>query len=298
VLWGTIYPIIAEVFSGVRLSVGPPFFNTIFTPIALALVGLTGIGPLISWRRMSKGAFWRVVRVPLVAGALAAVVLALFGTRSAGALLAVSLCAFTATAVASEFVRGSRVYRRGGLAWSGALAQTISRNRRRYGGYIVHLGVVLIVIGFAGNTAKIERRADLAPGDTLEIGAYTLHYEGLRTDETPEKQIFAAPIAVTRGDEAVATLTPQRNLHTAQQQWQSEVAIRTNPIEDLYVVVSSFDQDGSALIRSFVNPLTWWIWAGAAVMASGMLVILSGPRTVPATSVVSAPVRRPAAVPR
>jgi cytochrome c-type biogenesis protein CcmF len=299
VLWGTIYPIVAEVSSGIRLSVGPPFFNTIFTPIGLAIIGLTGIGPLISWRRMSKGAFWRMVRVPLVVGGVTVVALALGGLSSPGALLSFALCAFTATAIIGEFVRGGRVYRRrdnvGPLT---ALNRTISRNRRRYGGYIVHLGVLLIVIGFAGNAFKVERRADMAPGDSLDVASYTLTYEGVRTASTSEKDIFEATLSVSRDGDDLGTMRPQRNLHLAQGQWQSEVAIRTNPIEDLYVVVTGFDTDQSAVIRTFVNPLTWWIWAGAAVMLVGMLVIMSGRAPVTVTAAKQVPAKREPAVAR
>jgi len=299
VLLGTIYPIIAEVFSGLRVSVSPPFYNAIFTPIGLAIIGLTGIGPLISWRRMSKGAFWRMVRIPLVAGGLTVVALGLGGLTSLGALLSFALCVFTATAIIGEFVRGSRVYRRRDNAGPfTALSRTIARNRRRYGGYIVHLGVLLIVIGFAGNAFKVERRAEMAPGDTLDIAAYTLTYEGVRTATTPEKDIFEARLAVSRGDEDLGPMSPQRNLHLAQGQWQSEVAIRTNPVEDLYVVVTGFDTDGSAVIRTFVNPLTWWIWAGAAVMLAGMLVIMSGRAPVTVAAAKRAPAKREAAVVR
>jgi cytochrome c-type biogenesis protein CcmF len=299
VLWGTIYPIVAEVSSGIRLSVGPPFFNTIFTPIGLAIIGLTGIGPLISWRRMSKGAFWRMVRVPLVAGGVTVIALAFGGLSSPGALLSFALCAFTATAIIGEFVRGSRVYRRrDNIGPLSALNRTIARNRRRYGGYIVHLGVLLIVIGFAGNAFKVERRADMAPGDSLDVASYTLTYEGVRTSSTSEKDIFEATLSVSRGDDDLGTMRPQRNLHLAQGQWQSEVAIRTNPIEDLYVVVTGFDTDQSAVIRTFVNPLTWWIWAGAAVMLVGMLVIMSGRAPVTVTAAKRAPAKREPAVAR
>ncbi|MGH2751395.1 MAG: heme lyase CcmF/NrfE family subunit [Actinomycetota bacterium] len=299
VLWGTMYPIIAEVFTGIRLSVGPPFFNTIFTPIGLAIIGLAGIGPLISWRRMSKGSFWRLVQVPLGAGIVTAAGLGLLGISSAGALLSFALCAFTATAIIAEFTRGSSVYRRrDDIGTLGAINQTIRRNRRRYGGYIVHLGVLLIVIGFAGNAFKTERRADMSPGETLEIGSYTLTYEGLTTQSTPEKDIYEAQIAVSRAGEALGGLRPQRNLHLAQGQPQSEVAIRTNPIEDLYVVMTGFDGDGSAVIRAFVNPLTWWLWAGAAVMLGGMLVIMWGSTPVTVTSTVRAPAQREPAVAR
>jgi cytochrome c-type biogenesis protein CcmF len=294
VLWGTVYPIISEVTSGVRLSVGPPFFNTVFVPIAIAIVALTGIGPLISWRRMSKGAFTRIVRVPLVAGAAVVVFLGVQGVHSLGALLAFGLCAFTATAIVSEFVRGSRVYRSRGTAWSRALGQTILRNRRRYGGYVVHLGVLLIVLGLAGSAFRSERQALLQRGESMHVGQYTLTYAHLERASTAEKFINRITITVARGGRDIATLYPQRNFHFAQRQPQSEVAIRTNPQEDLYVVVTSVDPNGGVALRAFVNPLTWWIWVGAAVMALGMAVLLTGGPTATAPRRATGLVREPA----
>jgi cytochrome c-type biogenesis protein CcmF len=284
VLWGTIYPIVAELFTGTRLSVGPPFFNTVFIPIGLALLVLTGIGPLISWRRMSQGAFWKVVRVPLALGTATIIALATFGVRSTGALIAFGLSVFTSAAIVGEFIRGSRVHRiREGLGWGPALVRTLARNRRRYGGYVVHLGVVLIVVGFAGSAFSTERQALLRPGEEMEVAAYTLRYTGSETSETTEKQINTATIEAYRGEERVTTLEPQRNFHFAQEQPQSEVAIRTNPIEDLYVVAQSFDpEDDAVALVAFVNPLTWWIWAGAIVMVAGMLVLLTGRATATA----------------
>jgi cytochrome c-type biogenesis protein CcmF len=300
VLWGTIYPIIAEVFTGTRLSVGPPFFNTVFVPIGLALLLLTGLGPLIAWRRMSKGSLWKVVRWPLAIGAGVVIALGALGVRSPGALTAFGLSAFTTAAIVSEFVRGSRVHRnRENLGWGPALGRTVARNRRRYGGYVVHLGVVLIVIGFAGAAFTTERQAELLPGGTMEVGDYTLRYTGSETSETAEKQINRATVEAWRGDDLVATLTPQRNFHFAQEQPQSEVAIRTNPVEDLYVVAQTFDPaDDAVVLVAFVNPLTWWIWAGATVMAAGMLLLLTGQAT--ATARVREPARaaRPAVVTR
>ncbi|HWC15207.1 MAG TPA: heme lyase CcmF/NrfE family subunit [Actinomycetota bacterium] len=299
VLWGTIYPIVAEVITGVRLSVGPPFFNSVFVPLGLAILGLTGIGPLISWRRMSKGAFSRVIRAPLAAGGIVVVTLALGGIRSPGALLAFGLCTFTTVAIVSEFVRGSRVHRkRDRSSWPVALSTTIARNRRRYGGYVVHLGVVLIVIGLAGAAFGTERHALVDVADSMRVGSYTLTYEDQRDSSTAEKQINTAVIGVRKGGETLGQLFPQRNFHFAQRQPQSEVAIRTGPIEDLYVVITSFDQDGAAAIRAFVNPLTWWIWAGAAVMLGGMTILLSSPAPVRAAARVRTEVREPAVAAR
>jgi cytochrome c-type biogenesis protein CcmF len=294
VLWGTIYPILSEVTTGVRLSVGPPFFDTVFLPIAIAIVALTGIGPLISWRRMSKGAFTRIVRLPLAVGAIVVLVLGLEGVHSVGALLAFGLCAFTAVAIVSEFVRGSRVYRSRGASWLPSLGHTILRNRRRYGGYIVHLGVLLIVVGLAGSAFRTERQALLNHGQSMHVGQYTLTYAHLERSSTPEKFINRVTVTVARGGRDIATLYPQRNFHFAQQQPQSEVAIRTNPQEDLYVVVTSVDPSGAIALRAFVNPLTWWIWVGAAVMALGMGVLLTGGPTAAAPKRAPGVVREPA----
>lgn len=290
VLWGTIYPVVAEATTGVRLTVGPPFFNSVFIPVGLAIVGLTGIGPLISWRRMSKGSLTRIVRVPLMSGTLTAIVLAVVGVRSTGALLAFSLCAFTAVAIGSEFVRGSRTHRAAGARWDSALLRTLLRNRRRYGGYVVHLGVILIVIGLSGSAFRSESQELLAVGESMTIGEYTLTYEALNQGQTDEKDINEAELSVARGGNYITTLRPQRNFHFAQEQPQSEVAIRTTPVEDLYVVVTSFDQDGTAAVRVFVNPLTWWIWVGALVMVAGMGVLLSNEKPV----AVRTGVRKPA----
>ena len=296
VLWGTLYPIIAEAVTGTRLSVGPPFFNAVFVPIALAILALTGLGPLISWRRMNPGSLVRVVRVPLAAGAVLIVGLAVSGIRSVGALLAFGLCAFTATAIGSEFARGSRIHRRrGATSWGTALVRTLARNRRRYGGYVIHLGVVLIVIGLAGAAFRTERHALLEPGESMRLRDHTLTYVDVERRETPEKIVNEATLEVRRDGELVTTLRPQRNFHVAQEQPQSEVAIRTNPIQDLYAVVTSFDPDGAAAVRAFINPLTWWIWAGAFVMLGGILVVMSG-EPVGARAPVARTVPRPVAV--
>ena len=294
VLWGTIYPIIHEAITGIRLSIGPPFFNRVFIPIALAIIALTGIGPLISWRRMSKGTFLRVVKVPLMLGGAIVLLLGLLGVRSVGALLAFGLAGFTAAVTVSEFVRGSRVHRkRDELAWPAALSRTLFRNRRRYGGYVVHLGVVLIVIGFAGAGFSVERQTELREGQSMVIDDYTLTVADVDQSQTEEKEINTVTVDVARGDTAVTTLRPQRNFHFAQEQTQSEVAIRTTPVEDLYVVVTALDPDGGVVLRAFVNPLTWWIWAGAAIMAVGMSVILSGATPEAASAPAGARVRKP-----
>jgi cytochrome c-type biogenesis protein CcmF len=298
VLWGTLYPIIAEALTGVRLSVGPPFFNSVFVPVGLALLLLAGIGPLVSWRRMSAKALVIAARPPVAAAVLAVVGLLVFGVSSAGVIAAAALCAFTAAAVIVEFIRGSRIHRRQGIRLPSALLQTLRRNRRRYGGYIVHLGIVLIVLGFAGAAFKTERHVEMGVGDTTRVGEYRLAYESLDRDITAEKRVFKARIDVSREGDHVETLFPQRNFHSAQGQWQSEVAIRSTPVEDLYLVITSFDPDGTASVRAFINPLTWWVWVGAAVMLAGIVVIISGGAVQPNLASQASPVARVAVATR
>jgi cytochrome c-type biogenesis protein CcmF len=246
---------------------------------------------------MRGRAFLHIVRGPLAAGAALSIALVLLGVRSVGVLLALGLSAFTAAAIAGEFARGSRIHRKKGVRWLPALLQTVRRNRRRYGGYVVHLGVVLVVLGIAGAAFRVERQALLAPGHRMEVGSYTLSYVGVEQRQEPEKQISEAEIEVYQGGETITVLRPQRNFHLAQRQTQSEIAIRSTPLEDLYVVVTSFDRDGDAAIRAFVNPLTWWIWAGAVLMAVGMVVLMRDKRPMVVGEARTAVVR-PAAVVR
>jgi cytochrome c-type biogenesis protein CcmF len=247
---------------------------------------------------MTAKALLIAARPPVGAAVLTIAALLLLGVRNAGVVLACALCTFTATAVAAEFVRGSKSHRHRGVRWPSALLLTLQRNRRRYGGYIVHLGIVLIVLGFVGAAFKTERHVQMEVGTTTTVGNYQLAYDDLDRDVTEEKRIFKAQINVSRGGEHVETLFPQRNFHSAQRQWQSEVAIRSTPTEDLYLVITSFDPDGTASVRAFINPLTWWIWVGAAVMLAGIVVIMSGGAVQPSPISQASPVARVAVATR
>jgi cytochrome c-type biogenesis protein CcmF len=151
----------------------------------------------------------------------------------------------------------------------------VARNRRRYGGYIVHLGVLLIVIGVAGGMFRAERQALMKPGDSMRIEGYRLMYAGFSEHATREKLIDEARIEVSDSNGPVTTLRPQRNWHFAERQPQSEVAISSTPARDIYVVVTSMSKNGTAAVRAFVNPLTFWIWAGGLVVAAGAGILLS-----------------------
>lgn len=276
VLWGTLYPVIVEAIQGTKISVGPPFFNSVIVPIGLALLALTGIGPLIAWRKASRASLKRQFAVPLIAGAAAVLALAVAGVRSTGALIALSLCVFVAVATIGEFVSGARAHSRGGpLGWFSGLRTVIGRNRRRYGGYIVHLGIVLIFLGLAGNAFRVTWTGTISQGDSFRVGHYDIRYVKARSFATDEKMVNMAVMDVSRDGAHLATLTPQRNFHFAQRQPQSEIGLRTSLSEDLYLVLTRMDASRAVTIRAWINPLVAWIWIGGVVMAAGMIVIMS-----------------------
>jgi cytochrome c-type biogenesis protein CcmF len=277
VLWGTLYPIIVEAFTGSKISVGPPFFNTVIAPLGLALLMLTGIGPLVAWRRASWPSLRRQMFLPLVGGTATVLALALNGVRSAGAMFGLGLTSFVAVVTIGEFARGARAHRgKGLLGYPKGLIEVISTNRRRYGGYIVHLGVVLIFLGISGTAFRQSWSGELSPGESFSIGRYDLTYERSRVYSTDEKVVRMAIVEVMEDGETVGRLTPQRNLHLVQDQPQSEIGLRTSLSDDLYLVLTQMDSNSTVTMRAWVNPLVAWIWIGGAFMALGMLVIISG----------------------
>ena len=278
VLWGTLYPVLVEAVRGQQISVGPPYFDAVVVPLGIALLALMGIGPLVAWRRSSPRSLQRTFAIPLGLGC--AVILALFigGVRSAGAAFAIGLGVFVTITIATEFAKGARAHAKlEGLRLPRALGRTLTRNRRRYGGYIVHMGVVLIFLGLAGASFVTQWSGNLSKGQSFTVGAYTLTYEQTRLSEKPGIMVAEVVMDVARGGHHIATLHPQDNFFTAQQQNQSNVALRSTPAEDLYVVLTSLDPTkDNAVVRAWVNPLVMWIWIGGAVMALGMVIILTG----------------------
>lgn len=276
VLWGTIYPVLLEAIEGDRVSVGAPFYNKVIPPVGLALLALTGIGPMVAWRRGS----WRSVRsqlmLPMAAGTATIAVLAV-GSRPSASLFAFGLCAFVAASIFQEFAVAAAAHRR--QQGSGVLRGIVSvfaRNRRRYGGYVVHLGVVLVFVGLAGGAFKQQYSTTVAPGESFEIGPYRILYQSTRTYSTAEKEVRMAVMDVYLGDERVDRLTPQRNFHFAQRQPQSEIGLRTRLNHDLYVLLSQIDDTGRAGVRAWINPLVMWVWIGGTIMVAGVAIILSG----------------------
>jgi len=277
VLFGTMFPTLSEALTGERLTVAGPFFNKWLVPIGLILLALTGIGPLLAWRRATVRNLADQLLLPALGGALAlGAALALrIPIWSAG--LCFGLCGFVTATVAQEFWRGARVRRRNtGTDYFTALVGLVGRNKRRYGGYIVHVGIVLIFFGFAGNARKLDNQVTLKPGADVKIGRYTVRNDGIKVSDDGQKQMTTAYLSVFVDGQQIDGMYPARWAYRHhEQEPTTEVAIRRTAAEDLYVVLAGFDLgDQSAILELHVNPLVNWIWFGFGVMALGTGIAL------------------------
>ena len=280
VLWGTMFPMISELVRGQKITVGPPFFNQVMVPIGLTLLLLTGICPLISWRKATWSSVRKNFVVPLaLTGALAAVIFTL-GAKNALPLASLTICAFVTSTILTEIVRGAMA--RGATSSESfpvALVNLFLRNKRRYGGYMVHIGAVMCFVGFTGAWYNQEVEKTLKPGDQIHIKNYTLTY--YKYEESRPKttvQEIRAWMLVEKDGQKLGYMIPERNTYIMrdwrggeQPQPTSEVAIRSTFVEDLYVIFASLNEDETATFKVHVNPLVAWLWIGGTVMGFGGL---------------------------
>ncbi|MEW6581457.1 MAG: heme lyase CcmF/NrfE family subunit [Actinomycetota bacterium] len=274
-LWGTLYPVLTEAVTGDRITVGQGFYNTIALPIGVALLALTGVGPLIPWRKASLAQLKRRFTWPLAAAAAAAPLLLLTDAWDRWVVGAIACIAvFVLVSIAGEFWRGMKVrHALGGVSWPGALGQLVARNRRRYGGYIVHVGVVVLFIGLAGSRAFVtEGSLVLSPGERGTVGERTFVLEDTSRAVDPHKMSTAVRLGVYKDGEREATLAPGRNLYLASQQPSTEVAIDSSPTRDVYAVLVKLDERGQAVLSIFVNPLVMWLWISGLIIVGGGVV--------------------------
>ncbi len=271
---GTVFPVISEVVRGTKISVGAPFFNQVVGPIFVAVIVLMGICPLIGWRRASINNLVRNFLYPLVAALIVGVGLFFSGIREWYSLIAFSLCSFVLSTILSDWVRGVIARRRmRGENYAKAFFGLIWGNKPRYGGYIVHIAILLIAIGVVGSSFyKIEKEVALMPGESMTIGHYSLRYEGITEDITQSKLITTATLSVYNGEEFIGSMTPEKYLHRSYQQQVTEVAIRSTLLEDLYVILGDSAEDGTTIFRVVVNPLVSWIWTGGMVLLLGGII--------------------------
>ncbi len=287
VLWGTLFPLITEGLTGSKVAVGPPFFNQVNIPIGLLLLALMGIGPVIAWRRASAKNLRRNFVIPVVVGLVTGGALTALGVRHVYALLTFSLAAFVLTIIVIEFWKGTRARARiEDEGYPIAFIHLVRRNRRRWGGYIVHVGVVLMFVGFAGAAFDVEVRQSMEPGDSIEIDSpyghtYRLSYLGLSSQAGQNMWQVIATFQIERDGVQIGFLDTERRLYQAPPQPVTEVGIRSNAIEDLYIIMASMDERVGlgndpdfqrATFQFLINPLVPWIWYGGIILAFGTLI--------------------------
>ena len=275
VLWGTLFPVLSEAIQGERVSVGPPFFNKINVPIGLLLLFLTGVGPLLAWRKSSLDSLKRNFLWPTVLGLATGAVLFAFGMRHFYALVCFILSVFVIATIVQEFHKGTvaRKSHRGGSYLSGMVDLTLV-NTRRYGGYVVHLGMVLIFIGIAGSAFNIDRQADLLPGDSLAIEDYSVKLLRIEDGKTPNYDWVSTVLEVSKNGEVLGEHDPQKHFYRASEQPTSEVRRYSTFREDLYLVFSGITEENKATVQVYLNPLVRWVWIGGIVMFLGTIVIM------------------------
>jgi cytochrome c-type biogenesis protein CcmF len=272
-----MFPVFSELLGDRRIAVGPKFFNTMAGPLALFLLFLTGVGPLIAWRKASPTALRRQFLWPGAAGLAACVVLgfAMGERRELYPLLCWSLAVFVVATIAQEYARAIRVrMRKNGESPLAAFAMLLRRNQQRYGGYIVHLGVVLVLVGAAGSVFNEERLENVSPGGEVAIQDYRLRY--LTAEAIPAQHYGGATarLALYQGGEPLGVMVPQRRVYWLEQQPASIPSVHSTLREDLYVILTAVESDGSATVKIYRNPLVNWIWIGGVVFVLGTLAVM------------------------
>jgi len=303
ILWGTLFPILSEYVVGNKVTVGAPFYNRVAVPIGLFLLFLTGVGPLLPWRATSLRSIRRNFILPSIALFATIVVCVAVGVRpwkdgefESGnfyALVAFALSASVMTAILSEFLRGAGVIsRQTGKNLFSATYLLIRRNTRRYGGYVIHIGVVIVVVGLAGAAFNRNVERELALHDKMMIGPYTLECAGFTQDSNLNYNSEYAMLDVYENGKKQFQMSPEKRVYLASGQPQTMVAIHSVLSWDLYVVYEGTNPDtGQPIIKAFLNPLVSWIWAGVALIVFGTFIALV-PSLTPATAALRVPATR------
>jgi len=275
VLWGTIFPIVTEAIRGVKVTVAEPFFNKVTIPIGLFLLFLTGVGPLVAWRKTSTRLLKKIFFKPMLTALLALGLMLVFGIRHFYALVSFTLAVFVTATIVAEFHRGARArMRKNAENYLGALYSLLQKNKRRYGGYIVHFGIVVLFVGFTGKAFDAEKEAHLQIGESMQIRGYRLEYLDFKVLEDANKQVWQAKMDVYKDGEKVKTIYPNKHFYLVQEQPTTEVVLRSTLLEDLYVVLAQPNEDRSAIFKVYINPLVNFVWLAGLIVTLGTFVIL------------------------
>jgi cytochrome c-type biogenesis protein CcmF len=264
VLWGTLFPVLSEWVSNSKISVGPPFFNKVTVPIALFLLFLTGVGPLLAWRKTSLDALKRNFAWPLVGGIAAGIIAAIFGFRDFYALMCLILSVFVALTIFAVIAM------RDGTNILTAVGELTMRNTRRYGGYVVHFAMVLIFVGISGQAFNKDVQMEMAPGDSLTIGPYRVLCQNFDRTANNNFESERATLEIFRNGHSEMMLYPERRFFLASQVTETMVAIQSKPLHDLYVVYAGRSPEtNKPVIHAYLNPLVKWIWFGGIILVLG-----------------------------
>ncbi|MBI4340057.1 MAG: heme lyase CcmF/NrfE family subunit [Chloroflexi bacterium] len=280
-LWGVVFPLVSQMFQGVTVTVAAPFYNQLNGPILLALLLLMGVGPLLPWRHASGATLWRAVRAPGIAALVVMAVLLVLGVRVPAAVLSFGFCSLVAVSILREWARGVRARHSHGESYPLAFLRLLAANRPRYGGYIVHLSIILLVLGVTGSIFYgVKRDVNLAPGDTVRIKGYTVQFLGARTVDWRDRTEYFNDMLVTLPTGKDVQVTAWRAFYPDQNIGTTRAAIRSTPLEDLYIVTSESLGNGRVVFRILVNPLVWWMWLAGLVFIVGTLIALWPQREV------------------
>jgi cytochrome c-type biogenesis protein CcmF len=280
---GTLFPVFSELFGERRIVWGPSFFNQLVGPFGIFLLLLTGVGPLIAWRKASLSLLKRQFAVPALTGVAVLALTSFLARNGVGnweltdvyGVVTWGAAAFVTATIFQEYWRAIRArMRKGEENAIQAFAALLRKNQQRYGGYIVHFGMALIFIGVAGSILEEERLENVKPGDSIEIGDKRLHY--LTAEAIPAQHFGGARarLALYRGDQPLAVMTPEKRMYWLQDQPASIPSVYSTLREDLYVILTALEQDGSATLKIYRNPLVNWIWIGAAVFVLGTIAVM------------------------
>ncbi len=288
VLWGVLFPVFSEAFTGQKQTVGIPFFNTVNVPLFLLLVFLMGVGPTIAWKRSSIKQMARSFAVPFVGAFLVAVALVWAGITEFYPIVSYSICFFVLLTIVAEIQRGLRVQSSATqkAAWAPTTMATLFRRQRvKYGAHLIHFGVLVMTVAITASMAhKIEREFTLAPNERFNIGRFSLQLNEFHEERTKNYEAVQAHVTLrsAKDDSVVEVLAPELRFYPKNKETTTEVALRMGPREDMYLVLAGIDEKGTkASLKLYINPLQVWLWYGAIIMVvGGIIVAVPIPRAV------------------
>jgi cytochrome c-type biogenesis protein CcmF len=276
VLWGTLFPVVMEALTGEKETIDAPYYNRVTIPIGLFLIFLTGVGPLIAWRKSSLNSLKRSFLIPGIIGIAVLALCAFSGIHEIAPLISFALCAFVLASIIGEFWKGSRaIQAKERLNLPAAAFELTWRNTRRYGGYLVHMGIVFMFIGFTGSAFNIHETKNLGLGQSLRFGHYDLKLLNVNDGDNGNYQFSHAIVEVSRDGKVIDQLDPEMRLYKSSQEQSSIVGIRRRLNEDLYVNYSGILPDNSkAIFQMYIFPLVSCVWIGYWVFLFGTIVCL------------------------